>query len=581
MASIENRSRFRVGVSRKPELTRTFPFSKTKAAAAYAQALKAQGLKPFADRTNDRYAVRSRPTAGKAQLLFFRTEREAVDAAQQIEREHRQGIFVDYTEGMRTTLADLLTRYLKEESPRHKGFIIEYYTINALLRSAGCPTFDIREIYEAHPNPNPHIDSTKFRQRTGRAVRDPSVMPSFLLKPFARLHPKDIEDYIDERCQCVESSSVDRELDVISATCHVAIDTWRIAVPKNPIDGVRRPRYFNERDRRLKSGEEERLLAAARDDDARRGIGLRLEALLRPVREQAARAPTTYERKRIVREAKETLVEEARRSYVHVPLMEAFVEFQLDTGARRAEALGALWKHVDLEDRNIYIPESKNSRPRRLLLRKELIERLKELPRVGGRVFELSVEEVRSAWERICDAAGCAEPDTELRIHDLRHEAISRVAEAGSNLPGGFSLADLQAFSGHRDHRMLLRYTHLCSKALALRLDAAFEKSSNVHRGRRRLQADAGLKMADIVDHLSPDCPIVAPHPSATAAAHASGVEHQANATPAATTTTHPDGDAVTITVTVRKPPAESFPMPQAGDIARAVAEALAGHTTP
>lgn len=71
MASIENRSRFRVGVSRKPELTRTFPFSKTKAATAYAQSLKTQGYQPFAERTNDRYTVRSRPTVGRTQLLFF------------------------------------------------------------------------------------------------------------------------------------------------------------------------------------------------------------------------------------------------------------------------------------------------------------------------------------------------------------------------------------------------------------------------------------------------------------------------------------------------------------------------------
>ncbi|RQS90440.1 hypothetical protein DF035_35080 [Burkholderia contaminans] len=87
----------------------------------------------------------------------------------------------------------------------------------------------------------------------------------------------------------------------------------------------------------------------------------------------------------------------------------------------------------------------------------------------------------------------------DLHIHDLRHEGISRVAETGQ-----FSLVDLQAFSGHRDTRMLLRYAHLCTRQLADRLDAAFGSAApharlNVmHRGRRRLRAGSGLTLAAI-----------------------------------------------------------------------------------
>ena len=43
----------------------------------------------------------------------------------------------------------------------------------------------------------------------------------------------------------------------------------------------------------------------------------------------------------------------------------------------------------------------------------------------------------------------------ELHFHDLRHEAINRFFERGLSLP------EVALISGHRDHRMLLRYTHL------------------------------------------------------------------------------------------------------------------------
>lgn len=73
----------------------------------------------------------------------------------------------------------------------------------------------------------------------------------------------------------------------------------------------------------------------------------------------------------------------------------------------------------------------------------------------------------------MCERAGLT-GEFDLHVHDLRHKAISRVAEIGCNTLGGFSLLDLQSFSGHRDVRMLLRYAHLCAQALAKRLDEAF-----------------------------------------------------------------------------------------------------------
>jgi len=171
------------------------------------------------------------------------------------------------------------------------------------------------------------------------------------------------------------------------------------------------------------------------------------------------------------------------------------------TAARRSESLSLAWKDIDFENQTAFIAETKNGRPRTLPLRQDLIASLRQLPRQGEKVFPFSVDALRKVWSRICQAAGLVDDD-ELHVHDLRHEGISRVADAGGRLPGGMSLVDLQAFSGHRDTRMLLRYTHLCMPSLAKRLDEAFSKENQVtiHRGRRRLKKGAQLTMEEVAN---------------------------------------------------------------------------------
>ena len=66
----------------------------------------------------------------------------------------------------------------------------------------------------------------------------------------------------------------------------------------------------------------------------------------------------------------------------------------------------------------------------------------------------------RLAWVRLRRRAGLSD----LRFHDLRHEAISRFFELGLNIP------EVAVISGHKDPRMLFRYTHLRAEELVGRL---------------------------------------------------------------------------------------------------------------
>ncbi|MFY7867398.1 site-specific integrase [Roseateles sp.] len=501
MASIENRSRFKVTVQNRNDLTRTFTHNAVKAVKAYVEELKIQRFKPKLSRLNDSFAVRVRQIGYPDQTLFATSEEDAVEIQQRVESERRQGLFVDYGKGRRFSFGDLLARYLREESPRHKGFEAEGYCINAILEDAGLPRVDIAAAYAAHKKPNPSLTGKKFHKPTGKKMREASATSRFILKSFADLEPTDFNDYIDERCQSVAASTVDREVDIFSAVCRMAIDTWRIPVAQSPMSGVKRPSYFNERDRRLKGDEEQRLLDAAHAEDAKQSIAARLEELMAAERAASQGAATTYQRKAIINAARAAYAAEAEATHVHVPLFETFVNFQLMTGARRSEALSMTWDRIDFDNQTAFIPESKNGRPRKLPLRKDLIELLKCLPRTGTHVFPLSLDALRKAWARICEAAILVGAD-DLHIHDLRHEAISRVADAGAKLRGGFSLVDLQAFSGHRDTRMLLRYTHLCTPSLAKRLDEAFadQEQVSLHRGQRRLKQGASLTIKEVVN---------------------------------------------------------------------------------
>ena len=75
-------------------------------------------------------------------------------------------------------------------------------------------------------------------------------------------------------------------------------------------------------------------------------------------------------------------------------------------------------------------------------------------------VFPLHYEALKSAWRRACSRAGIID----LRFHDLRYEATSRLFEKGLNV------MKVVAITGHKDFRMLQRYMHFRAEDLALKL---------------------------------------------------------------------------------------------------------------
>lgn len=134
------------------------------------------------------------------------------------------------------------------------------------------------------------------------------------------------------------------------------------------------------------------------------------------------------------------------------------------TAMRRGEILGLCWADVDLEKRVITLDLTKNGDRRLVPLSQDVVRRISELPRRAdghvfgmkpgqvSRIFKALVERARAAYTR----NGGEDPRylTDLHFHDLRHEAASRLMEQGLHP------FEIMAITGHRDTKMLKRYTH-------------------------------------------------------------------------------------------------------------------------
>jgi len=207
--------------------------------------------------------------------------------------------------------------------------------------------------------------------------------------------------YRDDRLKVVTGGSVGSELALMKRVLDAAVKKWGYGIPYNPINDVEYPKGSGARTRRLLENEKDRLLSAA---SSQRNI-----------------------------------------------FITQIIEFAIETGMRRSEMLRLRWCDVDLENGFASLYDTKNGEDRRVPLTRRCVEVLRTVPQDYEKVFPISANCLRLAWERARNKAGI----TDLRFHDLRHEAVSRFFEMGMSVP------EVALISGHKDVRQLFRYTHL------------------------------------------------------------------------------------------------------------------------
>ena len=154
-----------------------------------------------------------------------------------------------------------------------------------------------------------------------------------------------------------------------------------------------------------------------------------------------------------------------------LPLLCSIIQFALQTGMRRGELMGLTWADVDLANRKAYLHQTKNGEPRQVPLTRQAMAVLESLPKDCERVFPIGMSGLRYQFECLKrhlkqDWDGYREnPFNDLRFHDFRHEALSRLSDAGLNV------IELSYISGHKTLAMLKRYTHPSHEAIFLKID--------------------------------------------------------------------------------------------------------------
>jgi len=300
--------------------------------------------------------------------------------------------------------------------------------VAALRNDAGRITIaEVMDAYVAGP-------VQAMRTAKDAAQRLSRAREKFGLLFLANVRGIDVGKWRDELLRSgLSPQTVIHHLNALSALFTFAQQDLSIDLPSgNPCRAVRKPSLPKARDRRVTEDELRYLLAAAQPAQGR------------------------------------------------TPGMRECVVLAVESSMRMGELLGLEWNRIDLQRRTAHLPRTKNGESRTVALSSAAVQALQGLPRrIDGRVFGWrasgtlhqvwlrTLARARKQYEADCAAQG-ARPDpaflTDLRFHDLRHEATSRLFEKG------LGIMEVASMTGHKSLSMLKRYTHIEAEKLAQKL---------------------------------------------------------------------------------------------------------------
>jgi integrase len=241
----------------------------------------------------------------------------------------------------------------------------------------------------------------------------------------SKLTAADIAAFRDHRLRSVAGPTVRKELNLLGHLLKIGRCEWGANVKPDLVASVRKPENAQGRDRR----------------------------------------PSSEEFLRVHQELQKS----------KNPMVADVALFAMVTGMRRGEVLSLDWENIDLPNQTARLPLTKNGECRVVPLgpraKAVLARQIEKHPsrsegskeKLKGRVFNVSANAIRLAWGRATRRAGVSD----LRFHDLRHEAISAFFEMGLSVP------EVALISGHKDARMLFRYTHLKAESVVTKLVSA------------------------------------------------------------------------------------------------------------
>lgn len=253
--------------------------------------------------------------------------------------------------------------------------------------------------------------------RFNKIIRDNPKLVNTLLKD---LRPINFSSYRDNRLKVVEPTTVGREMELLSAVLHYCIRElgW---LKTSPMSTVSRPKEPPPRNRR------------ASDEE----LNIIIER-------------TGYQRN-----------EPITTKYSQVGWC---ILFALETAMRMSEITGMLWKNVFIDRQFVRLPDTKNGLIRDVPLSEEAERLLLQIKGLDDkRVLTLESASLSTLFRRFRNESGI----NDLRFHDLRHEAATRMAQIITNP------ADLAKITGHTDINILINtYYNPTPSEVAARLRA-------------------------------------------------------------------------------------------------------------
>lgn len=149
------------------------------------------------------------------------------------------------------------------------------------------------------------------------------------------------------------------------------------------------------------------------------------------------------------------------RSWSKIPMAD-IIDFAIHSGMRRGEIARILWDDLDTEKRTVLIrdrkhPQKKLGNHQTVPLLNESFDIVMRQKRTDDpRIFPFSAQVISDTFIRACKSKGVKD----LRLHDLRHHALSILFEQG------YQIQEVALISGHRSWDMLRRYTNIKPESL-------------------------------------------------------------------------------------------------------------------
>lgn len=186
-------------------------------------------------------------------------------------------------------------------------------------------------------------------------------------------------------------------------------------------------------------------------------------------------APSQRRERRISDIELALVLKELRREGMKINAAD-FVRLAVVLPRRREELLTMRWQDISPDGKTLMLWDTKSpthTRNETIPLPPAALQIINELPKLPGedRILPYKPGSISTAWQRAVIRVGIAD----ARLHDLRHEGISRLFEAG------LTIEEVALISGHTSWTTLRRYTHL-------RPQDVTDKLRNTNAGSRKPQ---------------------------------------------------------------------------------------------